>query len=186
VTPTVAPADVLDLRREALLMLDGRGAVLETAREVSRLLAPDDGGAVVGGVAVVLHGHVRTTVDVDVYLPGDPAPFAARLEAAGFTFDPARREFIREGIPVHRVRPEQVPDAPRAYVEVDGVRTVSLADLLAMKLRSGSRNVLRAQDLADVIGLIRRHSLGPDYAARLPKDLRPEFRKLARAVARDA
>lgn len=167
-------------------MLDGRGAVLETAREVSRLLGPDDGGAVVGGIAVVLHGHVRTTRDVDVYLPGDPTAFAARLEGAGFLFDPARREFSRDGIPVHLVRPEQIPEPPQSLVEIDGIRTVSLADLIAVKLRSGTRSLLRAQDLADVIGLIRHHQLAADYAARLPKDLRPEFRKLARAVARDS
>jgi hypothetical protein len=182
----VASADVLDPRREALLVLEGRGAVLETARVVSGLLDPDEGGAVVGGVAVTLHGHVRTTRDVDVYLPGDPAAFAGRLIAAGFALDAGRREFVREGIPVPLVRPEQVPDRPRTYVDLDGIRTVSLPDLIAMKLRSGSKNLLRAQDLADVIGLIRRHTPGPDFAARLPGDLRPEFRKLARAVARDA
>ncbi len=166
-------------------MLEGRGAVLETAREISRLLGPDDAGAVVGGVAVVLHGHVRTTIDVDVYLPGDPAVFAARLESAGFTFDATRHEFNRDGIPVHLVRPEQIPEPPRSLVEIDGIRTVSLADLIGIKLRSGTRSLLRAQDLADVIGLIRHHRLGADFAARLPKDLRPAFCKRARAVARD-
>jgi hypothetical protein len=32
---------------------------------------------------------------------------------------------------------------------------VTLADLINVKLRSGSTNLLQAQDLADVIGLIR-------------------------------
>jgi predicted nucleotidyltransferase len=55
---------------EALLMLEGRGAVLETARHVSRiLLAQHVPGAVIGGVSVTLHGHVRATSDVDVYVP---------------------------------------------------------------------------------------------------------------------
>jgi hypothetical protein len=120
-----------------------------------------------------------------VLVEGDPADFGARLTACGFSFDSARREFIRDGIPVPLVRPEQVPDRPREYAEIDGIRTVSLADLIAMKLRSGSRHTLRAQDLADVIGLMRHHGLTSSYASRLPSDLRPEFRKLARALERE-
>ena len=60
--------------------------------------------------------------------------------------------------------------------------TVGLEDLINMKLDSGRRDPLRAQDLADVIGLIRHHGLGADFARRLDKSLRPEFRKLAKAV----
>jgi hypothetical protein len=171
--------------REALLVLEGRGAVLDTAREVSGLLRPDERTAVVGGIAVVLHGHVRTTRDVDVLTEGDPADFGARLATLSFSFDSDRREFVRDGIPVPLVRPDRVPDRPRDDVEIDGIRTVSLADLIAMKLRSGSRHTLRAQDLADVIGLMRHHGLTSSYAVRLPKDLRPEFRKLARALERE-
>lgn len=47
------------LRKEALLLLQGRGAILEIAREVSSILqAAGIDAVVVGGVAVVLHGHV--------------------------------------------------------------------------------------------------------------------------------
>jgi hypothetical protein len=53
-----------------------------------------------------------------------------------------------------------------------------------MKLRSGSSDPLRAQDLADVIGLIRRHRLDVGFARSVGKDLRPVFRKLARLIAR--
>lgn len=180
----MALSSVVDLRREALLLLEGRGAVLDTAREVSRLLDPGD--AVVGGIAVVLHGHLRTTRDVDVYLSGDAEPFASRLQAARFRFDASRREFNRDGVPVHIVRPEQIPESPRTLVEIDGIRTVSLDDLVAIKPRSGTRNLLRAQDLADVIGLIRHHGLTAAHAGRLPKELRPEFRKLARAISQDS
>lgn len=51
-----------------------------------------------------------------------------------------------------------------------------------MKLRSGTTNLLRAQDLADVIGLARHHRLTGEFAARLDKSLRPAFRKIARAL----
>jgi hypothetical protein len=69
--------------------------------------------------------------------------------------------------------------------EIEGITTVSLADLIEMKLRSGTENLLRAQDLADVIGLIRRHQLSGEFARHLSKELRPEFRKLARAIRRE-
>ena len=48
-------------------MLEKRGAVMETARHVSRILDKAGiEGAVIGGI--VLHGHVRTTKDVDVFV----------------------------------------------------------------------------------------------------------------------
>lgn len=166
-------------------MLDGKGAIMDVARRVSHVLnARGIEGAVVGGVAVVLHGHVRTTVDVDVYTPV-PAELAEALRADGFAFDSAAREFSLGQVPVHLVTPDLVPDRPQGeVVEIDGIRTLPLAALVSMKLRSGLGNLLRAQDLADVIGLVRRHQLGPDFAARLDKPVRSEFRKLARAVAK--
>ncbi len=61
--------------------------------------------------------------------------------------------------------------------------TVCLADLIAMKLRSGLVKITRAQDLADVLGLIRRRGLKGDFARELDPDLRPAFRKLVNAIA---
>ena len=171
------------LRDEALKLLDGRGAILDAAREISAALREAGvEGAVVGGVAVVLHGHVRTTVDVDVYSSEPAARLTGVLESLGFSLDPERREFVREGIVVHIVRPDQVGTAPGRLVEIEGVTTVSLADLIAMKLRSGLAKLTRAQDLADVIGLIRRCGLTGGFSSRLSSDLRPEFRKLVRAI----
>ncbi|HEY2155394.1 MAG TPA: DUF6036 family nucleotidyltransferase [Isosphaeraceae bacterium] len=171
------------LRDEALKLLDGRGAILDAAREISAALREAGvEGAIVGGVAVVLHGYVRTTVDVDVYSPEPAERVIDVLESLGFTLDRARREFVRDILVVHIVRPEQVAPAPRRLVEIDGVTTVSLADLIAMKLRSGLAKMTRAKDLADVIGLIGQCGLKSGFSSRLPEDLRPEFRKLVRAI----
>ena len=62
---------------------------------------------------------------------------------------------------------------------------MTLPDLISMKLRSGSANLLRAQDLADVIGLIHHHQLTSEFARHLDKSLRPAFRKLVRLIQRD-
>lgn len=173
------------LRDEALLILEGRGAILEVARDVTQVLRDADlDGAVIGGVAVVLHGYVRTTADVDVFVSGPPADLAASLKAAGFSYSPTRREFKKQTVPVHLVTTDQIRKPPQSYVEIDGIRIVSLPDLIAMKLSLGTRDPLRAIDLADVIGLIRCRRLTPAYAAKLPAALRSDFRKLARAITK--
>jgi hypothetical protein len=176
----------VQLRDEALMMLERRGAVLETAREVSSLLR-DAGihGAVIGGVAVVLHGYVRTSKDVGVLVARPWQPLAERLAASGFTLDSAKREFVKERVAVRLVAPEQAGPVPSDLVEIDGVTTVPLADLISLKLRSGSENHLRAIDLADVIGLIRHRGLTGAFASRVPKDLRPAFRRYVRLIQRE-
>ena len=167
------------------MTLEGRGPVLEAAREVSRILA--DAGvraAVVGGVAVGLHGHLRTTRDVDLLIDDELADATAALSAAGYAYDPRRREFSVAGVPVHLVTTEDAGGSPTRLTTIEGIVTVGLADLIAMKLHSGLSSILRAQDVADVIGLIRARRLRSDFAARLRPGLRREFRTLARAVER--
>jgi hypothetical protein len=176
----------VQLRDQALLMLEGKGAILDVARNVSRVLEQSNNpGAIIGGVAVVLHGHVRTTVDVDVYIPDKAEEFASRLRAAGFDFDSAQREFRYAGVPVHLVTRKQAPIAPSRFEQIEDVRVVSLADLLNLKLHSGTRSIARAQDLADVIGLIRCRGLTGEFARHIQKPLRNEFRKLVRAVKKE-
>jgi len=175
-----------NLRDEAVLILDKRGTVLDIARDVSRLMrAAGCRGVVIGGVAVVLHGHLRTTKDVDIFLNPPLKPLADLLTNNGFSFDRVERAFVKQGVPVHLVSPEQVGSAPKDAVEIEGVTTVTLPELIGMKLRSGSTNLLRAQDLADVIGLIRHHRLTSEFARRLDKTLRAPFRKLVRLIQRE-
>lgn len=167
-------------------MLDGRGLILETARDLSRLFRERGIEAVVvGGVAVVLHGHVRTTVDVDVLATPPLECVAEVLEEAGYVYDPAMKEFRREGIPVHLVLPDRAGPVPVTPEEIDGITTVSLPRLINMKLRTGSKSLLRAQDMADVIGLVRHHALGGDFTRYIDRDLRPEFRRLIRALQQE-
>lgn len=186
VTPTQHLIDRPNLRHEALLILDKRGTILDIAREVSSLMRTAGiPGVVIGGIAVVLHGHVRTTADIAIYLQPPLEPLAELLTANGFTFELDRREFVKQGITIHLVLPEQVGPPPNATIEIEGITTVTLADLIGMKLRSGSTNLLRSQDLADVIGLIRHHRLSSGFARHLAKDLRPTFRKLVRLIAQE-
>lgn len=161
----------------------GESAILDTAREVSDVLASAGlRAAVIGGVAAALHGHLRATLDVDVLVEGRLELVRDSLRTAGFTFDRTRREFRRGAIPVQLVTEAEAGPLPARLTTIDGVITVSLANLINMKLRSGLASVLRAQDLADVVALIRIRRLTSTFAARIDRPLRPEFRKLVRAV----
>jgi hypothetical protein len=174
------------LRDEALSLLDHRGSILELARELTALMRGEGiPGVVIGGIAVLLHGHIRTTKDIDIFLDQPLEAIANLLVAEGFQFDVARREFVWAGVPVRLVTTDQVPKPPRKTIEIDGIDTVSLADLIEMKLNSGSQNILRAQDLADVIGLIRHNRLTGEFARYLDKSLRPAYRKLVKAIKRE-
>jgi hypothetical protein len=174
------------LRDEALNLLDGRGMILDLARELSQLMRREGiSGAIIGGIAVLLQGYVRTTEDIDVFIDQPLAPLRDLLIEEGFQFDKARRDFVRYGVPMQFVMRDLLARPPRKTVEIEGIITVSLADLIGMKLESGRKNILRAQDLADVVNLIRHHGLESDFAHHLDKSLRPTYRKLIKAI-RDA
>lgn len=169
---------------QTLMTLEGRGPVLDVARDVSRIMMEKGiEGGVIGGIAVLLHGHARTTIDVDVYV-ASTKDMARALEAGGYEFHADQRAFVKHNVPVHLVTIDTLRTAPAEYQVISGVRVASLHDIIGMKLRSGTDDILRAQDLADVIGLIRRLRLSSEFASRLPKPLRSTFRKLARAIQR--
>ena len=171
---------------EALMTLHGTGPVLETAREVSQILRAEKiEGGVIGGVAVGLHGHIRATLDVDIFVASDARKLAKALETNGFVFDHDQTQFVKRGVVVQLVTIHEVGRAPKRYSDIDGIRTVSLADLINMKLRSGRSSLVRAQDLADVVNLVRRHRLGGAFTPRIDKDLRADFRELVRALKRE-
>ncbi len=172
------------LQQEAFRLLEGQGRILEAARYVSRVL--DEAGltgGIIGGVAVVLHGYVRTTLDVDLWADAPSRTVAARLRVAGLEYDPQVREFRWAGVPVHLLRTRDLhARKPERFQVRQGVRVVALDALIEMKLRSGLRSPVRAQDLADVVGLIRARGLSKRFAARLSRDLRGDFRRLVEAV----
>jgi hypothetical protein len=92
------------------------------------------------------------------------------------------REFDREGIPVQLVTADILERPPARSVEIEHITTVNLPDLINIKLRSGLSSIVRAQDLADVIGLIRHHRLTATFAAKIDKEFRAEFKKLLKAL----
>jgi hypothetical protein len=122
---------------------------------------------VVGGVAVVLHGHERPVLDLDIVI--DPTPVEAdrvmrMLMSAGFVpsiplplelvtvlrmFDSSFREidvFVRFSIPFE----ELWKDAKRAQVADQAVRIASSDHMIQLAQFNG-----RPHDLEDIEGLKR-------------------------------
>jgi hypothetical protein len=148
--------------------------------------------AIVGGVAVCLHGYRRNTVDLDLLIRSvDQAKVRATLEKAGYAWHPENAEFqAPSGLPVQfllsgekagkdaDVRLPQ-PDLPGATIEIEGLAVLSLARLIEMKLACGLGSPRRThRDLADVVELIAVHQLDRSFARHLHKSVRLAFRKL--------
>jgi hypothetical protein len=148
--------------------------------------------AIVGGVAVCLHGYRRNTVDLDLLIRPDDQPRVRQtLQRAGFDWSSELSEFrTPSGIPVQFVLsgdragkdaevnlPE--PEQPGVTVEIEGLRVLSLARLIETKLACGLGSPRRThRDLADVVELIAIHQLDSSFSRHLHKSLRPTFRKL--------
>ncbi len=147
------------------------------------MIAAGISAAIIGEIAVVLHGHSRTTKNVDLFVDNPLPTVVDVLATIGFSLGPERRKLRGDDIPVHLVTIAQAREAPTSRIEIDGILTVGLPDLIAMKLRSESKNLLRVQDLADVIGRVRSRKLGVGFASQLPKDLRSDYREIAWAMA---
>lgn len=177
---------------EAWMIFSQEGPVWGTLRRAHAALQDADiPHAVVGGLAVFLHGHRRMTTDVDLLVrPDDRTPVREALESAGL---PLRRgEFIGdEDVRLHLLftgEPEGIdwakairfpdPSDDRATAEIDGFPTVVLIRLLEMKLACGLSNPRRAQDIADALQLMDIHELDKRFAPRLHPLLRREFKRL--------
>lgn len=151
--------------------------ILDVARSLrDRVDAP-----VLGGIAVYLHGYLRTTVDLDLYTP-DRRLTSGQLLSAGARWDAPRREHVLGGVRIHTVTPEDAGHKVERTSIIDGVRVVSLKDLIAIKLICGLTNTGRAKDIGDVEELIRAVPLDKRFAGGLPHELRAPFKKLVDAV----
>ena len=156
-----------------------------------RLLAQADiPYALVGGVAVIHHGYVRATRDLDLLLERDGLDALTRhLAEHGFERSaPSRLRHVESGVDVDllfagdpRPRPGAPPypgphDLARSPRESD---VVDLPGLLDLKLVAG-----RHQDLADVVALLK--PLGESEYLALESALPPELRGQLYRLRRDA
>ena len=143
--------------------------------EVLRLAGIDH--AVVGGVAVCLHGYRRNTVDLDLLVrPDDSNAIRTALDSENVRFVMAGAS---EGSGQSAVFPDPADASQLTHIE--GLPVLSLAALIQSKLACGLGNLRRThKDFADVVELIAIHRLNSSFARLLHKSVQPEFRTLVK------
>jgi hypothetical protein len=160
--------DVDAVLRESEAFFGGGGAVHRTLRSLAkRLDAEGIPYAILGGMALNLHGFIRETVDVDVLLTRESLDrFRERLVGRGYlpAFAGAIKSFkdVETGVRIDVIasgdfpgdgKPKAVAFPAPASVAVDrgGIRVVPLETLLELKIASGlSAEHRRLVDLADI------------------------------------
>jgi hypothetical protein len=185
---------------EGLAFFRGEGMLNKAlARIVADLERHGIDYAVIGAVALNQHGYQRFTADIDLLMSreglqkfrdelvgrGYVPAFSGATKAFKTSEDNVRVEIITAGEYPGDGKPKPIvfPDPSESAETIGGVKTVSLAKLLELKLASGMTAPDRLKDLADVQEMVKAQGLGEDFAERLDESVRDKFRELARAVA---
>jgi hypothetical protein len=188
-----------NLWQEIDLFFMQQGKVYETLRRLAQNL-PNAGidYALIGGMALAIHGYVRLTQDVDLLMnEAGLEHFQRTLVGRGYiaAFPGARKMFLDTvtGVKVEIIttgefpgdgKPKSVqfPDPVAISVELDGMRVTRLETLIELKLASGLTAPDRLKDLADVQELIRVLNLPQQLAAQIDISVRDEYLRLWQTV----
>ncbi len=179
--------------------MQSKGSVFQTLQNLARNLARENiDYAIIGGMALVIHGYVRTTQDVDLLMTAEGLEnFQRSLVGRGFvpTFPGATRRFrdAATGVVVEilitgeypgdgKPKPVQFPNPATAFIEQDGIRVIPLSQLIELKLASGLTALDRLKDLADVQELIRALNLTADFAEQIDESVREGYLRLWSAI----
>jgi hypothetical protein len=170
----------------------GRGEVRNTLdRFAHRVEEAGIPYAVMGAMALNVHGHVRVTTDVDVVVSADARRrIHELLDGRGFLppFEGSRNlRDTTNGVKIDLVlagdfpgdgkeKPIAFPDPATEPVFIrDGVRYVTIEKLVELKLASGMTHRIRYRDLGDVASLIGSVRLPREFGERLHPWVRPKW-----------
>ncbi len=189
----------INLWQEIDLFFMQQGKVYETLRRLAQTL-PNAGidYAVIGGMALAVHGYVRLTQDVDLLMSeAGLDQFQRMLVGRGYIAAfPGARKMFRDtltGVKVKIIttgefpgdgKPKalQFPDPVTISIELDGLRVSRLETLIELKLVSGLTAPDRLKDLADVQELIKALNLPQQLAAQIDSSVRDEYLRLWETV----
>jgi hypothetical protein len=184
--------------REGSMHFEEKSAVHQTLRKITQRL--DElriPYAIVGGMAMFLHGYRRFTEDVDILVtPEGLAEIHDRLDGLGYVppFPGStqlrdaeygvRIEFLVTGRYPGDGKPKPVvfPDPTEAITPIHGIHCLRLSILVELKLASGMTNPGRLQDLADVQQLVRVLALPKDFSEQLNPFVQEKYKELWDAV----
>jgi hypothetical protein len=188
--------------READAFFGRRGEVHRTLDRLAiRLEEAGIEYAVIGGLAVNVHGHIRVTTDIDIVVTRDGRTRVHELLAGcGFlppftgsrnlrdTSNGVKIDLLLAGEPAGTDDPKPIvfpdPSAEPVFVH-EGVRYVTVERLVELKLASGMSNPARLKDLADVVSLIGSVRMPRDFGERLHPWVRAKWYELWDAWDRD-
>jgi hypothetical protein len=179
--PVSLPIEVkINLWQEIDLFFMQQGKVYETLQRLAINL-PNAGidYALIGGMALAVHGYVRLTQDVDLLMNeaglaqfqrtllvgrGYIAAFPGASKMFVDTITGVKVEIITTGEFPGDGKPKSVqfPDPTAISIELDGMRVTRLEALIELKLASGLTAPDRLKDLADVQELIKALNLSED------------------------
>ncbi len=177
----------------------GKSPIHAAAARITKALSEMDiPFSVAGALAVNVHGHMRTTEDVDILLTAEGLErFKKRWVGRGWAEQFPGSRGLRDT--VHQVnidviltgdypgdgkpKPVAFPD-PAQVCELDpeGIPVLTLPALLTLKLASGMTAAHRPRDLDDVIQLIRKNGLDRDFAGQLHSYVRDKYQELWEAA----
>jgi len=190
------PGADLDERLEEMeRFFRSEGKVHTTLRRLARRLEDENiPYAIVGGMALFLHGFARETLDVDLILtPKGLEEFHDKLVGRGYlpaftgasktfkdTATSVKVEVITTGEdPGGKPGPIVFPDPETASVEREGIQVIALQKLIDLKLISGLTSPYRMlADLGDVQRLIEELDLPLELAEQLDPSVQAEYRRL--------
>jgi hypothetical protein len=180
------PVNFWDRLKEISRFFQGRDQVHKSVRRLAKkLVRANIPYAIIGGMAVYMHGHRQATGNINVLLTADglndfrarfvPGMYGSAPERSGWFVDlknDVRLSFRVTGRfpgngkpgPIAFPHPEQVSET------INDIKVVNFVTLIQLKLAAR-----RFQDLADVISLIRVHSLDESFAERLHPSLHPRY-----------
>lgn len=141
--------------------------------------------ALMGGMAVNLHGYRRTTNDVDFLLtPEGLVEFQERFVPKEYEATPGRPrrftdrknqvivDFLVTGLYPGNGKPGPIafPDPAAVCMIIEGWQVINLAVLIELKLAAR-----RYQDFADVVSLIRAHQLDESFQNHLHRSVQSDY-----------
>jgi hypothetical protein len=183
--------------KEGSMHFEEKSAVHQALRKIVRRL--DELGipyALVGAMAMFLHGYRRFTEDVDLLVtPQGLREVHQRLEGSGYlppftgskqlrdTDNGVRIEFlVTGGYPGDgKPKPIAFPDPEEASTVIEGIRVLDLPKLIELKLASGTAPG-RLKDLGDVQEIIRALGLPQGFADKLDPSVQELYKELWVAV----
>jgi hypothetical protein len=184
-----SPSEILQLMTDFFQKKDDVHETLD--RVVARLQEEQIPHAVIGGMALGLHGFARVTADVDILTtPEGLEAVHKKLVGRGYRpqFAGARKKLrdTQTGINIDFIttgeypgdgkpKPVRFPDPLENSVEMDGKRVLVLEKIIDLKLASGLTAIHRVSDLGDVQKVIEWLKLPRDFGEKLNPSVRDTY-----------